>query len=277
MMPTSLYFFLAPLLWGTQARPSKRLKALSCTPSTRRLGSSSMGLGLAAVLLLIGLKYVRWSVLLVALMIAVVVWHSYREATKKRHHLASTEALAELLSQLHSQIEAGVPPARALETAASGTATNMPAEMRRVVHSAYQRVHSAGGSPAATLVQSSLPELIYLGKIWGLAEHHGLPLAPLMDHARGRLDAQLRHYKATAASLSGPKASATILSALPFAGMMLGKGMGADPWGFLSGGGVGGLMLVIGVGLSASGWLWCQHIISKAQNLHVPAAGKEPR
>lgn len=277
MTPTFLYLLFAPLLWATQVRPAKRLKALSSTPSKRHLGGTSMGLGLAAVLLLIGLHYVRWSVLLVCLMITAVAWRSYREAAKKRQHLAATEALAELLSHVHSQIEAGVLPARALETAVAGTAQTMPAEMRRVMHSAYQRIHSAGGSPAATLVQSSLPELVYLGKIWGLAEHHGLPLAPLMDHARGRLDAQLRHYKATAASLSGPKASASILSALPLAGMMLGKGMGADPWGFLSGGGVGGLMLVIGVGLSASGWLWCQHILAKAHNLHSPAAVKEPR
>lgn len=276
MMPTVVYFFLAPLVWGAPIRPSKRLKGLSTAGMQPRL-RGSMRWAVIAVLLLIAVNYMRLSVLLVGLMIAVVIWRSYREARQKRQHVASTEALAELLSQLHSQIDAGVAPARALETAVESTARTMPTDMRRVMHSAYQRVHSAGGSPAATLAQSALPELVYLGKVWGLAEHHGLPLAPLMEHARGRLDAQLRHYKATAASLSGPKASALILSALPFAGMILGKGMGADPWGFLSGGGLGGLMLVIGVGLSTAGWLWCQRIISKAQDLHSPAAAKEPR
>lgn len=275
-MSWQLYLPLVFLLWAGQLRPSRRLLEFHRSPGGKQLVYPMVRLLICGMCVVVGLKFIRLSVLLVLLMVGWVGWRSYRVGLKTRQQVAHAEALAGLLSQLHSQIEAGVAPGRALITAVGTNPKKMPAEMQRIIDGACQRAQSLGGSPAATFMQSSQPELVYLGKIWALAEHHGLPLAALLDHARGRLDAQLRHHKATAASLSGPKASALILSALPLAGMGLGKGMGADPWGFLSGGGLGAVMLVIGVGLSAAGWLWCQEIITKTQGVDIPSSNKGP-
>jgi tight adherence protein B len=44
----------------------------------------------------------------------------------------------------------------------------------------------------------------------------------------------------------------------------MGTVMGADPIGFLTGGGIGGVLLVIGVGLVAAGFAMTQKILEGA-------------
>jgi len=48
------------------------------------------------------------------------------------------------------------------------------------------------------------------------------------------------------------------------AGIAMGGAMGANSLGFLLGGGVGGILLVIGVGLACGGFAWSRVIIRKA-------------
>ena len=52
-----------------------------------------------------------------------------------------------------------------------------------------------------------------------------------------------------------------ILAALPVAGVVLGQLIGADPLGFLLGGGAGGWLLITGVGLVAAGLIWSDRIL----------------
>jgi len=85
-----------------------------------------------------------------------------------------------------------------------------------------------------------------------------------VEQARLRLDARLRHRAATTATLQGPQATAVILTLLPLAGVGMGTAMGADPVGFLTGGGLGGILLVTGTTLAAGGFLWSRHIIGRA-------------
>lgn len=79
-----------------------------------------------------------------------------------------------------------------------------------------------------------------------------------------RIDARDRHRAATAAQLQGAQATAVILALLPVAGIAMGTVMGADPIGFLTGGGIGGVLLVIGVGLVAAGFAMTQKILEGA-------------
>ncbi|MCQ4622600.1 type II secretion system F family protein [Corynebacterium sp. CCUG 70398] len=143
------------------------------------------------------------------------------------------------------------------------TADNAPAdlasELRRVA--AHTR---SGGSGAAILAASPLPELRDVGVLWGLSAKLGIPVADLLGSARSRLDNAVRHRNATTAALAGPRATAVVLSVLPLAGILMGQAMGARPVALLTGGGLGGLLLLVGTALVCAGFATSQAIIGRA-------------
>lgn len=55
-----------------------------------------------------------------------------------------------------------------------------------------------------------------------------------------------------------------ILAVLPAAGLLLGSAMGANPIDFLLHTGLGGILLVMGVGLTCGGFVWSRKIIEAA-------------
>lgn len=122
----------------------------------------------------------------------------------------------------------------------------------------------AGGDGAKILSESEVEELRDVGALWGLSSRLGIPVADLLDSARSRLDHQQRHAEATAAALSGPKATAVVLSVLPLAGVLMGQAMGASPLTLLTGGGLGGVLLLVGTALVCAGFATSQHIIGRA-------------
>ena len=76
--------------------------------------------------------------------------------------------------------------------------------------------------------------------------------------ARHRLRQELR--TATAA----PQASAALLAGLPVLGLVMGHGIGADPWGVLTGTGAGQFLLVAGVVLEGTGLAWSRRLVTRA-------------
>ncbi len=132
-----------------------------------------------------------------------------------------------------------------------------------VLQTAARRARS-GGSGQAVLIDAPVTDLQRLGTLWEASEKHGIPLVRLLEQMRMRIDARDRHRTATAAQLQGAQATAVILALLPVAGIAMGTVMGADPIGFLTGGGIGGVLLVIGVGLVAAGFAMTQKILERA-------------
>jgi tight adherence protein B len=76
--------------------------------------------------------------------------------------------------------------------------------------------------------------------------------------ARHRLDLELR--SATAA----PRAGALLLAGLPVLGLVMGSGVGADPWTVLTTTGTGQVLLVAGVGLELAGVAWSSRLVRQA-------------
>lgn len=66
------------------------------------------------------------------------------------------------------------------------------------------------------------------------------------------------------AELSAPRATGRLLAALPLAGLGLGYVVGGDPIGFLTGGWIGQICLVGGVGLGCAGLLWTDRLADRA-------------
>ncbi|MEJ5918938.1 MULTISPECIES: type II secretion system F family protein [unclassified Corynebacterium] len=131
---------------------------------------------------------------------------------------------------------------------------------------------------AGARVQSALRESgamsheLAASAAWRLAQHHGLPLADILDRAKDDVAARRAHFARTSAALAGPRMTMLILAALPVFGLILGQAFGAEPLRFLLGNagssglaGMGNIVLVTGVFLTCAGLLWSHRILSTAE------------
>ena len=109
-----------------------------------------------------------------------------------------------------------------------------------------------------------MPELERLGTLWALSASRGVPLAKLVAALRDDIDHANRHRDATRAALAGPQTTAAVLALLPVAGVLMGTAMGANPLAFLTGGGLGGALLVVGTALVCAGVAVSRRIIEGA-------------
>jgi tight adherence protein B len=176
--------------------------------------------------------------------LAVRVTLRKRAARAARHLLQNTlDGLACLVGDLR----AGVPPAAALD-AALPLLTGAPSG-------------GVGFTTVADLTGQADPGprgqvLARLAAAWQVAETVGAPLGEVLE----RLDTEVRGgERARALALAhaaSAKATATLLGALPLAGVVLGYGMGADPVAVLLGTPVGAVCAVAAVALQLGGLAW---------------------
>ncbi len=82
----------------------------------------------------------------------------------------------------------------------------------------------------------------------------------LEDDLRARIGAETELRSAVA----GPRASAAVLAGLPVLGLLMGSGVGADPWRVLTTTGTGTVLLLIGVGLEVAGIAWSGRLVRRA-------------
>jgi tight adherence protein B len=78
------------------------------------------------------------------------------------------------------------------------------------------------------------------------------------------LRARVRHRAELRAATAGPRASAAVLAGLPVLGLLMGSGVGADPWHVLTTTGTGQVLLVAGVALEAAGLVWSRRLVLRA-------------
>ncbi|MFC6147200.1 type II secretion system F family protein [Corynebacterium nasicanis] len=251
---TPLLLLVAHLILPT---PSPRGRVCPATPEPHLLVVPALGLGLLLFLLL-GSAAVTTALLL----IGGTAWWVVRDIRERGRRGSREKHTAGFLGLLDGELRAGHTIAVAMDHATEALPADTPPELAAAL--AQVRTRVARGLSGAGALLAGPAELASLGTLWQLSERHGLPLAPLVEQARRRIDTRLRHRAATTATLQGPQATAVILTLLPLAGMAMGTAMGADPLGFLSGGGLGGVLLVTGTALGAGGFLWSRHIIGRA-------------
>jgi tight adherence protein B len=97
-----------------------------------------------------------------------------------------------------------------------------------------------------------------------LSARTGCSLAAVAGAVEDDLRARHRHRLELRAATAAPRASASLLAGLPLLGLAMGSGVGADPWGVLTGTGVGQVLLVAGVGLEAAGLAWSRRLVARA-------------
>ena len=191
-----------------------------------------------------------------------------RQAARQRAESAT------MLTLIVGELQAGATMGAAL-TACLPTLTEP--ELRREITVAARRC-ATGGSAGAELEQSPILALSLMGHAWRIAETNGMALAGVLDNIRHRIDHQNRHESRTKAALQGANATAIVLALLPLLGMVMGHAIGVNVPAFLTGGGVGGLILIAGVSAECAGILWSDHIIQKAHSCSssAPSSSSAP-
>jgi tight adherence protein B len=97
-----------------------------------------------------------------------------------------------------------------------------------------------------------------------LSGRTGCSLAAVAGAVEDDLRARHRQLLELRAATAAPRASAALLAGLPLLGLAMGSGVGADPWGVLTGTGTGQVLLVAGVALEAAGLAWSRRLIAGA-------------
>lgn len=195
--------------------------------------------------------------------LAVTVRALRRATVTERTTDAATAGLAETLGAFAAELRTGAAPAQAAR-AAGGDAHPLAARTMALV----EATDRLGGDVPAALRAAARREpvagehLERLAGAWALADRHGIALAGPVAATAVDLRARARVAGGLRAQLAGPRATATVLAGLPVLGIGLGEGMGAHPWGVLSGSALGQVLLVVGVGLVCAGLAWTARIVA---------------
>lgn len=168
--------------------------------------------------------------------------------------------VAELAVRLAALVRAGLPPHRGWEALAQAPGTTRDTCAVVAAHLA------AGGTAGDGLRTVPGPDgLAWLAVAHDSADRAGAPLADVLDGFAVGMREDERAAADRDAALAGPRATGTVLSALPAAGIGLGFLLGANPVAALLGTGPGRGALVAGVGLWLAGRRWTAVLVGRAE------------
>jgi tight adherence protein B len=179
--------------------------------------------------------------------------HRSLAAAAERRSRATVEALGALAAELR----AGRPLGEATATAVDSCPD--PATAR-----ALGPVLRLGEPPPGAAVDEPTRALVRVAAAVRLSARTGCSLAGVVTAVEDDLRARLRAGQELRSAVAGPRASATVLAGLPVLGLLMGSGVGADPWRVLTTTGTGMLLLVAGVALELAGMAWSARLVRRA-------------
>jgi tight adherence protein B len=188
-----------------------------------------------------------------------------RTVARRAERRRAVEACATLAGELR----AGRSPAAALTVAAELAG----GPSRDVLLSAAAAAR-LGGDVAGALLPAdapvsgpatAVPEVLRaLAACWTVCAASGSGLAAAIDRLEEGLRADQDRRRAVEAELAGPRATAGMLAVLPFAGLLLATGLGADPAHVLLHTPLGLVCLAGGLFLDGLGLLWTGRLVARA-------------
>jgi tight adherence protein B len=182
-------------------------------------------------------------------------WLSARATRRSDGRLRS---LADGLGALAADLRAG----RSLD-AATRAATDACAddECGAALARAIRAPATGGSRPADPMLGNALEWITAAVRLSGRT---GCSLAAVAAAVEDDLRARHRYRLELRAATAAPRASASLLAGLPLLGLAMGSGVGADPWGVLTGTVAGQVLLVAGVALEAAGLAWSRRLVARA-------------
>jgi tight adherence protein B len=164
----------------------------------------------------------------------------------------ATRALVEALGVLVAELRAGRPLLDATATAVGGCPD---AGVAGTLGPVLRLGEAPPGSDAA---------LVRIAAAVRLSARTGCSLAGVAAAVEDDLRARLHAEDELRSAVAGPRASAMVLAGLPVLGLLMGSGVGADPWRVLTTTGTGTVLLVLGVALELAGIGWTGRLVQRA-------------
>jgi tight adherence protein B len=187
--------------------------------------------------------------------VACRTWVLGRRAARADARLA---AVAEGLGALAAELRSGRSLDAAADTAAAACGDEASGRaLARAVRG--QGAASAGGQPDG--VATALERISAAARLSGRT---GCSLAVVLAAVEDDLRARRRADQEVRAATAAPRAAAALLAGLPVFGLLMGSGVGADPWQVLTTTGTGQVLLVAGVGLELAGLTWSRRLVQRA-------------
>jgi tight adherence protein B len=174
-----------------------------------------------------------------------------------------TDAVIALCGALGGEVRAGRQPGEALLRAARDSGGLGDAQAAVVAAARFGG--DVPGSLAVAARQPGAEGLLGLAACWRVAVDQGAGLAAGLDRLEAALRAERDQRADLHAQLSGARATALLLAALPALGLLLGSAMGADPLRVLLHTGAGLGCLVVGAVFEGAGMWWSARIVRGAE------------
>lgn len=174
---------------------------------------------------------------------------------RRRQEAARFGDLAlEACELLAAELQAGQPPGIALDRVSE--------EFRAL--SAVARAHQLGSDvPTAWRELAACPgggDLRLVAGAWQVAARSGSGLADAVAGVATSLRATRATRRVVASELASARATARLMAALPVLALLMGTGIGGNPWVFLFGTGLGLACLGLGLAFGLAGIWWIEAI-----------------
>lgn len=213
--------------------------------------------GVAGVVVLIGGRIVLVPAVLTAVLGVVVV--RWRRGRRREHAVARRrEEVRSWCEQLAGDLAAGRPPVLALDDAAREWPLIAPvaraAAVGADVPNAWRAVALTAGAERLGVVAAA----------WQVAGHSGAGLASTLDDLARSLRADDATRRLVEGELASARATGRLVAALAPLALLLGQGLGGDPWGLLLTTPLGLGCLGIGGGLLLLGLGWIERLARDA-------------
>jgi tight adherence protein B len=170
---------------------------------------------------------------------------------------ARVTALVEALTALGAELRGG----RSLEEATRAAVAACADEDSGRALARAVRTPEDGGPEADGELGRALARVAAAARLSGRT---GCSLAAVVSAVEDDLRARSRQRLELRSATAGSRASAALLAGLPVLGLVMGGGVGADPWHVLTATPTGQVLLVAGVGLEVAGLAWSARLVSRA-------------
>jgi tight adherence protein B len=182
---------------------------------------------------------------------------AFRRRSSARAAERRSRALVEALGALAAELRAG----RSLPEATATAVDNCPDPATATALGPLLRL---GQPPPNPRGDEASEVLVRLAAAVRLSARTGCSLAGVVTAVEDDLRARLHAEQELRSAVAGPRASATVLAGLPVLGLLMGSGVGADPWRVLTTTGRGTVLLVLGVALELAGTAWSARLVRRA-------------